>query len=317
MHMHQEDGFFYWFVSNALERLNCKFTIGKAEKETIMKKLTALILAFVLAFTFTACSQNSQGSSAKAANRLEEIKQRGYITVATEPYFAPNEFIDPSKTGDEQYVGADVELAKYIADKLGVELKLVPLEFTAVLSSVTEGKYDLAISALAYKPDRAESMNLSKGYYFGDDTDGYGVLVRTEDADKYATAESMKDAVIVVQSGSLQEAFVTQQIPQYKELKRVASMNDAFLMVQEGKADMAACFIGNGTIYSQANQEVCIANGFKFTEDKETAGTRIGMMKGEDELTEAINSIIDEVVDSGAYAKWYREYKEYAKTLGI
>ena len=156
-----------------------------------MKKLTALFLALILTFALVAC-----GGDTQQTNRLEEIKARGVITVATEPYFAPNEFIDPSKEGAEQYVGADIELAQYIADKLGVELQVVPLEFTAVLSSVAEGKYDLAISALAYKPDRAEAMNLSKGYYFDEDTEGYGLLCRTEDVDKYPTVDTMKSAVI-------------------------------------------------------------------------------------------------------------------------
>ena len=278
-----------------------------------MKKLIALLLTFIFAFSMTACSSDEP----EYANRLEEIKARGVITVATEPYFAPNEFIDPSKEGAEQYVGADIELAQYIADSLGVELQIVPLEFTAVLSSVAEGKYDLAISALAYKPDRAEAMNLSKGYYFDEDTEGYGMLCRSEDIDKYPTAESMKDAVIVVQAGSLQQDYVLDQVPEYKELKYVASMTDAFLMVQEGKADLAACFIGNGRLYAQANPGVDVANGFKFVENKEWGGTRIGMMKGEDELTEAINAIIDEVVASGIYAQWYDQYSAYAKTLGL
>ena len=110
-----------------------------------MKKLFCLMLAAVMMASLCACSSKDEGR----ANRLEEIKQRGYITVTTEPYFAPNEFIDPSKEGQEQYVGADMELAKYIADSLGVELQIVPLDFTSVLSSVSEGKYDLAISALA------------------------------------------------------------------------------------------------------------------------------------------------------------------------
>ncbi|MBQ3008871.1 MAG: transporter substrate-binding domain-containing protein, partial [Oscillospiraceae bacterium] len=209
-----------------------------------MKKLTALILAFIMALSLTACG----GEEKTETNRLEEIKARGVITVATEPYFAPNEFIDPSKESDAQYVGADIELAQYIADSLGVELQIVPLEFTAVLSSVAEGKYDLAISALAYKPDRADAMNLSKGYYFDEDTEGYGMLCRTEDVDKYPTAADMKDAVIVVQQGSLQQDYVMEQVPEYKELKYVSSMTDAFLMVQEGKADLAACFIGNGRL---------------------------------------------------------------------
>ena len=108
-----------------------------------------------------------ESGEASASNRLEDILERGYIEVATEPAFAPNEFVDPTKTGDDQYVGADIELANYIADSLGVELRLKPMDFTTVLGSITTGKYDLAISALAYTPERAEAMNLSKGYYYG------------------------------------------------------------------------------------------------------------------------------------------------------
>lgn len=298
-----------------------------------MKK-SLLAGALILSMTAALCgcgsssgsAQTTGGSSAaesskeskadKPANRLEEILQRGYIEVATEPYFAPNEFIDSTKSGDEQYVGSDIEMAKYIADKLGVELKIVPLEFSAVLSSVTEGKYDLAISALAYTPERAEAMNMSKGYMF-DQTDGYGFLVRAEDVDKYPDAASFEDAVIVVQSGSLQEVFVNGQIPKYKELKRVSATTDGFLMVQEGKADAAAAYIGMGKLFAAANPDVGIANEFRFVEDESTQGTRIGMKKGEDELTEKINEIIDELVESGQYAKWYEEYGEYAKSLGI
>jgi len=213
-------------------------------------------------------------------------------------------------------VGSDIEMAKYIADKLGVELKIVPLEFGAVLSSVTEGKYDLAISALAYTPERAEAMNLSKGYYF-DETEGYGLLVREEDVDKYPDAASLADAVVVAQSGSLQEAFVNGQIPKYKELKRVSATTDGFLMVQEGKADAAATFITTAKLYAEANPGVTIANTFRFVEDEETQGTRIGMPKGEDELLAKINEIIDELIASGQYEEWYVEYSEYAKKLGV
>ena len=278
-----------------------------------MKKLFCLILAAVLTASLCACSSKEENRT----NRLEEIKQRGYITVTTEPYFAPNEFIDPTKEGQEQYVGADMELAKYIADSLGVELKIVPLDFTAVLSSVSEGKYDLAISALAYSPARAESMNMSKGYYFDDDTEGYGMLCRVGDEDKYPDVRSMKDAVIAVQAGSVQDSFVLSQIPECKEIKYVDSMTNAFLMVQEGKADLAACFIGNGRLYSEANPTVTIVNGFKFASDESMEGTRIGIRKGEDELTDAVNAIIDELVESGIYAQWYDEYSEYAAGLGL
>lgn len=256
-------------------------------------------------------------AAAKPANRLEEILQRGYIEVATEPYFAPNEFIDSSKKGDEQYVGSDIEMAKYIADKLGVELKLVPLEFAAVLSSITEGKYDLAISALAYTPARAEAMNLSNGYRFDNEQELYGLLVKEDKKGDYPDAAALKDATVVCQSGSLQEMFVTEQIPECKEVKRVSATTDGFLMVSEGKADAAATEITTAELYAAQNPGVAVADTFRFVVDEKTQGTRIGMPKGETELTDKINEIIDELVTSGQYDKWYEEYSEYAKTLGV
>ena len=279
-----------------------------------MRKALALVLVLVLALAMTACGG---GQKAEAKNRLEQIKERGYIEVCTEPYFAPNEFIDSSKQGDEQYVGMDIEIAKYIAEKLGVELRIIPLEFSAVLASITEGKYDLAISALAYSPARAESMNMSKGYYFDSESGNYGFLVREEDADKYPTAESFADAVVVTQSGSVQEGFVNAQIPKYKEFKLVSSMNDGFLMVSEGKADACACAVKNAQLYADANGGLAIANGFRFVVDESTQGTRIGIPLGEDELTEFVNQCIDELLAEGKTNAWYEEYSEYARSLGI
>lgn len=130
----------------------------------------------------------------------------------------------------------DIKLSQYIADKLDVELRIVPLEFTALLTTMSEGKYDMAISALAYFPSRAESMNLSKGYYFGESS--YGFLVRQGDEGKYTSVEDLKNAVVVTQSGSVQEALYREQVPACKEFKLVSSMTDGFLMVSQGKADV-------------------------------------------------------------------------------
>lgn len=116
----------------------------------IIRKITSVLLAAALLLTLCSC-----GAQQAPSNRLEEIRKRGYIEVCTEPYFAPNEFIDSSKTGQDQYVGYDMDLAQYIADAIGVELRIVPLEISAVLAGIAEGKYDLAISALAYSSAQA------------------------------------------------------------------------------------------------------------------------------------------------------------------
>ncbi|MDL2233394.1 transporter substrate-binding domain-containing protein, partial [Ruminococcaceae bacterium OttesenSCG-928-L11] len=230
-----------------------------------------------------------------------------------------NEFIDPSKTGDDMYVGSDIELARYIADELGVELRIVPLEFSAVLAGVSEGKYDMAISALAYKPDRAEAMNLSKGYYFAKESKGHGLLIRVEDKDNIRGVEDLADKTIVYQSGSLQELFVEEQVPAVKEKKQVSATTDGFLMVQENKADVCATMVKTAELYITANPTcgMMVVEGFKFHQDESTDGTRIGMPKGEDELTERINAIIDDVLASGIYEQWYEEYSAYAESLGL
>ena len=261
----------------------------------------------------------SNGIPEDATGRLAKIKEAGKLTVATEPYFAPQEFIDPSKTGQDQYVGADMELAKLIAERMGVELEIVPLEFTAVLSSVAEGKYDLAISALAYTPARAGAMELSKGYHFSGDNTGYGLIIRNEDAENITSVEDVADRIIITQSGSLQEALTNENIPKYKEFKKVSSMQDAFLAVQEGKADVATVDIENAKLYIQNNPgcDMMVVPTVRFTLEEQFDGTRAGAQKGEIQLMYFVNGVIDEVLDSGLYQEWFDEYAEYAGTLGI
>lgn len=285
-----------------------------------MKKIFKMVwVIFIFSVTLVLSSGCTKKAANETNNRLEDIINRGYIEVVTEPYFAPNEFIDPSKSGSEQYVGSDIELAKYIADKLGVKLKIIPLEFTAVLSSITEGKYDLAISALAYTPARAEAMIMSKGYYFSEDSPGYGLLIRKEDDKIIKSAKDLADKTVVAQSGSLQELFANEQIPEYKELKRVSATTDGILMVEEKKADCCVVAKSMAQLYIDANpgSGLSIVENFEFQVDKSLSGTRIGIPLGEEELAEKINEIIDEVIKSGQYEQWYKKYTEYAKKLGL
>lgn len=274
-----------------------------------MKKFTALMLAILILLTCAACGSKGE------ADRLAQIKERGYIELCTEPYFAPYEFVDPTAQGDAQFVGMDIELAKYIADKIGVELKIVPLDFTAVLAGVTDGKYDMAISAIAYSPAREEAMALSKSYL--DSDDGYGFLVRTEDVDKYTTVEEAREAVIITQSGSVQEALYQQDIGECKEFKLVANMTDGYLAVAEGKADICVCSLASAQLYAEANGGLALTS-FQFEVAPELNGVRVGVpTKGSESLMEVINQCIDELRATDQLQTWYDEYAAYAETLGI
>ena len=275
-----------------------------------MKKLVCLLMAAVMLMSCVACG-------GKTEDRLEKIKEKGVLEVCTEPYFAPYEFIDPSKSGDEQYVGMDIEIAKYIAQKIGVELKIVPLEFTAVQAGIAAGKYDMALSAMAYSPSRAESMNLSN-VYMPSDT-GYGFLVRKGDENKYTSIESLKDAVVITQSGSVQEGLFNADITTKgcKEFKRVSSMTDGYLAVKENKADVCIVAINSANIFAEAAGGLATTD-FRFTVDPNMNGTVAALpKKGTDSLMEIVNQCIKELTDNGQIQKWNDQYTTYAKQLGV
>ena len=271
-------------------------------------RIASLALAALLSASLAGCSAASADTEGGC---LAEIKERGVLQVATEPYFAPNEFIDPTKEGDERYVGSDIELAQAIADEIGVELEIVPLEFSAGLAPVASGRDDLAISALAWTPERGERMEMSIGYHF-DEESLYTVLVREEDAANYTSLEDLKGKKVVCQSGSLQEQLIkdAMDVSELDELRYVSATTDGYLLVSEGKADDCVCASANGSL-------TILPDAINFPVADEYAGTRVGAPKGETELIEVVNSVIEELNESGQYNEWYDEYAEYAGTLGL
>lgn len=277
-----------------------------------MKKIIAFLLAAILVLGCTACGNKKDEGN----DRLAQIKEKGYIELCTEPYFAPFEYVDPTKTGDDQYQGMDMEVAKYIADKIGVELKITALDFTAVLAGVADGKYDFAISAIAYSPERAEAMRLSDVYYATNT--GYGFIVRSEDVGKYTDIDSLKDAVVITQSGSVQEALYNQYVNgACKEFKLVANMTDGYLAVSEGKADVCICSTASASLYAQANGGLDIPD-FRFDVDPNMNGVCVAMpTEGTESLAELINQCIAELNESGKPEEWYSQYESAAAELGI
>ncbi len=274
-----------------------------------MKKLLSILIVAVVMMTVVVPAMAK-------ADRLEQIKEKGYIEFCTEPYWAPNEFIDPTKTGDEQYVGTDIELAKLIAEKIGVDLKINPLDFSAVLIGTADGKCDMAISAIAWSPTREMAMRLSNGYSF-DETVGYGFLVREEDVDKYTSIEDLANATVITQSGSVQEAIYNQYCGNAKNFKLVANMTDGYLAVAENKADVCITAIGSAELYAEANGGLAVPD-FKFDTDPQMSATVVATpLDGTDALMDVINEVIADVVENDKYQEWEDYYKEYAKGLGL
>lgn len=287
-------------------------------------RIAALGLVLISLFSFSVCSaaeelyvENnlnfvdgsmdvSNGIPENAEGVLRKIRERGVLRVATEPYFPPQEFLDEEKEGQEQFAGADMELARMIAERMGVELEIVPMEFTRVLEAVADDECDLAISALSFMPSRAETNELSKGYYYAGAAAGSGLIIRAENGENIRTIDDLADKTIVAQSGSIQESLMVENVIYYREFRRVSAASDCYDAVRKGLAD-AACVdydTGIGYIREHPGENLMMVEGITFSMKKEYEGDRIAGRKGELQLMYFVNGVIDEVISKDLYSRW-------------
>jgi polar amino acid transport system substrate-binding protein len=254
-----------------------------------------------------------------ATGVLDRIRRKGVLRVATEPYYPPQEFIDPDMTGQDQYAGADMKLARLIAARMGVKLEIIPMEFTQVLPALAEDQCDLTISALSYTPARATSYSLSKGYYFADIGASTGFIIREADREKIASLDDLADKILIAQSSSLQETLAANHVRSYKEFRRISAVQTVYDAVRTGRADAGVVDITTAENYIKNNPGcgLCMADGLTFSLDEEYRGDRIAAKKGETMLLYFVNGVIDEVLKDGTYMQWFEEARKRAEELGM
>ena len=269
--------------------------------------------AIVLAAMGLALVSAAGCSGSKEENKLETIKEKGVLVMATSRDFAPYEFQDVS-SGETKYLGAEIELGKYIAEQMGVELQLEAMDFSAVEAAISTGKVDIAISGFAKTPEREENMGLSN-YYRAESSDGkdQGLLVLKENADQYQTAEDFAGKKVAAQNGALQQNLVTEQLPD-AQMEVITSINDGIMMLTTGKVDAVAVADAVGESYTENYPELAMAD---FYFEYESQGNVVAVTKGQDELLAEINRIIDDVMDKGLYKQWWDEAVEQANALGL
>ena len=264
-----------------------------------MKKMIALALATLMVLSlFAGCGAANKGYTAPTYEVSGKFKDTnvatvtpGKLTVATSPDFAPMEFVDPTKTGNDMYIGFDMTLANYIADELGLELVIMPMSFDACQTAVYTGTVDIAISGFSWKEDRAEKYNLSD-YYVTDNEDAQILLTLASNGDKFATAEALAGAKIGAQNASLQQSLVEEQLPD-STLVPIGDLGTAVLQLKAGDFDCLAVADGNGDSIIANNPDLA-KSGFSFYVDPKYTGNVLMLQKGNDELTDICNQILAE-----------------------
>ena len=260
-----------------------------------MKKILAFVMAVMML----------------AALAVPAMASEDVLTVALSPDFAPLEFVDTSKSGQDQYVGFDVSLAKFIAQEMGKELVIKPMSFDACQAAVQTGAVDMSISGYTYTEERAENFNLSDYYYTGEDSTGQTIITLKENEGAWTTAEDFADLTVGAQIASLQMNLCNSQLPEGTTIKTFTDIGTAVEALRNGNIDALA--VSEDNAYAiLANNDALALTGFMFEIDEAQEANLILMKKGADELTEQVNAILAKAQEAGLYTEWIAEANELA-----
>ena len=242
----------------------------------------------------TAASESSAGVGSDANSEgVYTLVTAGKLTVATSPYLPPFE----SMVNDE-YVGIDVEIAKAVAEKLGLEAKFKDIQFDAIIPTIVGGGMaDVGISAFTVNPEREKDVDFSDSYF----VDGQAIAVMKgggiteKNADK---ALNEKGTTIAVQSGTTGASYVKENYPEAR-VQPYSDFVTAFADMQAGRID-AVCA-------NKAVVETMIADSYPDAEIVKSIVTgeeyAIAVSKDNPALTVAINDALNELGADGVIDK--------------
>ena len=259
-----------------------------------MKKIISLILACMLCLgLFAAC-----GTAEPAATNTPETTgaaasfttvEEGKLIMATNAAFPPYEYLE-----ENTIVGIDAEIAKAIADKLGLELVIDDMEFDSIIESVKGGKADIGLAGMTVTEERLEEVNFTASY-----ATGVQVIIVTEDSaitsvdDLFADGASTK---IGVQRNTTGDLYTTWDLEETGKatIDRYSKGADAVQALKTGKVD---CVVIDN---EPAKAFVDAVEGLKILETEYIQEQyAAAMSKDNTALYEAVDAALQELIADG------------------
>ena len=247
-------------------------------------------------------AKSAASGEAQQGQLMETIKKRGKIIVGTSSGYPPYVFVD-SGSADKKVIGLDIEMCQQLADKLGVNMEVQDMGFSALLSSVTAGKVDIAVGGVSPTPEREKVMAFSDKYLPTEQK----LLVLKKNQHVYKTAADLKGKTIGAEKSTTQEA-TAQKVEGAKALG-LSSVPDAILQLKNEKLDG---IVLEGVVAKQYlifNDDLALAD-VQFEGAKKVSA--VAMKMGNDDLMKIINEIIKKDTESGQFEKWVDQYSKIA-----
>jgi len=261
-----------------------------------LAKVTGIALVAAMVIGLAACGSSNDGAANDAAasagaEAAGEIKlaEDGKLHMATNAAFPPYEMT----TDDGGYTGIDVEIATAIADKLGLELVVDDMDFSATIAAVQSGKSDMVMAGMTVLPEREENINFTIPYQ-----NAVQVVIVPEDSDIQTFDDLANDKMIGCQEGTTGYVYCSAPPEEdgYGE-DHVLSYTNGAMAVQAligGKID--AVVIDN----QPAKEFVAVNEGLRILDtDFANEDYAIGIAKDNDALLNAVNGALEELIADG------------------
>ena len=272
------------------------------------KKIISLVMASMMAILAVGCGSSSattNESTDSAKSGISTVTE-GKLTVATSPDFAPYEFYAVDESGTPQLAGFDIALAQYIADYLGLELEVVPVDFDGVLMELQTKAVDLGVAGLSPDPKRESIMDFSDIYYEG----GQSFVCTQANKDKFTSLADVNAAGLEIgaQTGSIQVDLAQTNSPD-ADIIQLTKVTDIVAELIAGKLDGAYIETAVAESYAKNYPDLCVVLDVPY---EEAEGSAIGVSKGNDALKAAVNEAIKSAIESGKMDEFVATANEQA-----
>ena len=266
-----------------------------------MKPWKKLLLGLAGIFALT-----SLAACSSSTNTLDKVKNKGTLTMALNPHFAPFEF-KTIQDGKDTIAGADIEIAKAIGDELGVKVKFSEMSFDNVLASVQSGKADIAISGISATKERQKIFDFSDTYY-----DSETVLLVKKDATEktYKQISDFSKKSIAVQKGSIQENIAKANLLDANVVS-LAQPGEAINELKSGQVEGVVLEKAIAKGYVDQNSDLTMSD-IALKSDSNDAYA-VAMPKGSDDLKAKVNKIIAKLKKEGKIDSYVQD--AYALSL--
>lgn len=175
------------------------------------------------------------------------------LVMGTSPDYPPYEFYSDSAM--TQFAGIDVEVAKYIAESMGMELQIEAMNFDNLVTSLSNGDFDMVLAACEYTDERALACDFSDPYY----TDLPAmILVKADAADQYNTLADFAGKSVGAQTATTKEAIVTDQM-EGANLVSLSLVTDLVNELVYGKVDAIVVDGAVAEQYAESNPDLVVA----------------------------------------------------------